>query len=337
MSKYNPLKIALLGHGTNDIPPKGWGAVESLIWTYYQELTALGHYVSIVNTMNNDVLVGYLNAHPWDIIHIHDDALINLVPDLHHKGLIILTSHYPAIHDRSVWDDKLTGYNFETMVIRPLLHYIQQTNYSKRIVVGALCQKDRDAFLAMGVPENQIFLMVNGASAKEMECDDRATNGLTICLAQISERKRQTALFGIPSVVFYGPSPNPVNDSAYKGEMSGPVRNKTLTDYENMVLLSTAEASPLAIKEGLMAGLGLVLSEAVASEIEAKPWITVIPESEIWNKAYVEAAILKNRAITKGIKQEIRKDAMRQWDWPVLVQKYVANLQQLLSVVVMAA
>jgi len=336
MAKYNPLKIALLGHGTNDIPPKGWGAVESLIWTYYQGLTALGHYVSIVNTMNNDVIIGYLNTHPWDIIHIHDDSLINLVPELDHKGLIVLTSHYPAIHDRSVWNDRITGYNFETMVIQPLLHY-SRLKYSNQIVVGALCQKDRDAFVAMGIPENQIFMMVNGASAKEIECDDRATNGLTICLAQISERKRQKALFGIPSVVFYGPSPNPVTDPAYKGEMSGPIRNKTLTEYENMVLLSTAEASPLAIKEGLMAGLGLVLSEAVASEIPLKPWITVIPEHEIWNKTYVQEAILKNRAMTKGMKQEIRKDAMSQWDWPVLIQKYVANLQQLLSVVVTAA
>jgi hypothetical protein len=319
-----PRKIALLGHGTNDIPPKGWGAVESLIWTYYQELTALGHYVKIINTMDNDAIVGYLNAHPWDIIHIHDDALINLVPELKHSGLIVLTSHYPAIHDRSVWDDKATGYNFETVVINPLLHYIKQTNH---IVVGALCQKDRDTFVAMGVPPDQIFLMVNGASAKEIACDNRPTNGLTICLAQMSDRKRQTALFGIPSVVFYGPSPIPVTDPGYKGEMSSSERNRTLTDYENMVLLSTAEASPLAIKEGLMAGLGLVLSEAVASEIEMKPWITVVPESEIWNKEYVQAAILKNRVITKGLKQEIRKDAMDRWNWPILVQKYVANLE----------
>ena len=324
MSKYNPLKIALLGHGTNDIPPKGWGAVESLIWTYYQGLTGLGHEVHIINTMDNDAIVGYLNTHPWDIIHLHDDSLINLVPELDHKGLIVVTSHYPAIHDRSVWDDKVTGYNFETMVVRPLLHYSRLNN---QIVVGALCQKDRDAFVAMGIPENQIFLMVNGASAKEIDCDDRPTNGLTICLAQISERKRQTALFGIPSVVFYGPSPIPVTDPGYKGEMSSSERNKTLTEYENMILLSTAEASPLAIKEGLMAGLGLVLSEAVASEMELKPWITVIPESEIWNREYVQAAILENRALTKGRKQEIRKDAMSQWDWPILIQKYVTNLK----------
>jgi len=204
----------------------------------------------------------------------------------------------------------------------------------KRIVVGALCQKDRDAFVAMGVPENQIFLMVNGASAKEIECDDRPTNGLTICLAQISERKRQKALFGIPSVVFYGPSPIPVNDSAYKGEMSGIERNRTLTEYENMVLLSTSEASPLAIKEGLMAGLGLVLSEAVASEIPSIPWITVIPESQIWNKTYIQEAIQKNRELCAGKKRDIRECAKSLYDWPVLIEAYLANLTRCLATIV---
>jgi glycosyltransferase involved in cell wall biosynthesis len=86
-----------LGHGTNDIPPKGWGAVESLIWTYYQGLTALGHYVSIVNTMNNDVIVGYLNTHPWDIIHIHDylyfSKLTAFLFAKNQKKRLIITQH----------------------------------------------------------------------------------------------------------------------------------------------------------------------------------------------------------------------------------------------------
>jgi hypothetical protein len=325
------LKFVLLGHGTNDIPPKGWGAVESLIWTYYQELTALGHQVHIINTMDNDEIIYYFRKHTCDIIHLHDDSLIQLLPYLNHTGLVVLTSHYPAIHDRSVWNDKKTGYNFESTVIQPLLHYVGQL---KRLVIGTLCQKDMDAFIAMGVPRNQIFLMVNGASAKEIECDDRPTNGLTICLAQISERKRQKALFGIPSVVFYGPSSEPVNDSAYKGELSAIERNRTLTEYENMVLLSTAEASPLAIKEGLMAGLGLVMSEAVASEIPTNPYSTIIPEAQIWNRDYVEEAIRENRRQCFGKKKDIRAYAKALWDWPVLVQTYVANIERFLATIV---
>jgi hypothetical protein len=259
---------------------------------------------------------------------MHDDSLINLVPDLNHKGLIVVTSHYPAIHDRSVWNDKSTGYNFEEVVIQPLLHYMKQTD---RIVIGALCIKDRDAFLAMGVPVNRIFLMVNGASAKDIQCDDRVTNGLTICLGQVCGRKRQHLLTDISSVVFWGPCLNETfkQNPAYLGEMEGAVRNKYLTEYESLVLLSTAESSPLALKEGLFAGLGLVLSEAVASELPTQwPWVTVIPESNIGDKKFIAAALAENRLLAKTHKHTIRQTATALWDWPVLIRTYVDNLNE---------
>jgi hypothetical protein len=322
-----PLKIALLGHGTNTIPPKGWGAVESLIWEYSQGCEALGHTVSIVNTLDNDYIVSYLNATTWDVIHMHDDSLINLVPDLNHKGRIVVTSHYPAIHDRSVWNDVSTGYNFETVVIAPLLHYMKQ---NEQIVIGALCSKDRDAFLAMGVPVNRVFLMVNGASAKDIVCDGRPTNGKAICLGQVCERKRQRALVGIPSIEFWGPCLDEEFKrlSAYKGEMTAEQRNKTLTEYEVLVLLSTAEASPLVLKEALFAGLGLVLSETVATELPASPWISVVPERDIGNKALIAQLVEEQRAYSVPRKQEIRASAVALWDWPQLIQQYVVNLQQ---------
>ena len=37
------MKIALVGPRIMEIPPKGWGAVESLIWDYATELGELGH------------------------------------------------------------------------------------------------------------------------------------------------------------------------------------------------------------------------------------------------------------------------------------------------------
>lgn len=322
------MRIALLGHGTNTIPPKGWGAVESLIWEYSESLKALGHDVHIINTMDNDYIIDYLNRHLWDAIHMHDDSLINLVPDLKHMGLIVVTSHYPAIHDRSVWNDKSTDYNFEEVVIQPLLHYMKQTD---RIIIGALCLKDKNAFLAMGIPSSRIFLMVNGASAKDIVCDDRPTNGLSICLGQICDRKRQYLLTDIKSVVFWGPCLNTTfkQNPAYLGEMDGDVRNKSLTEYENLVLLSTAESSPLVLKEALFAGLGLVLSEAVATELPTHwPWITVIPESHMNDKEFIVNALAANRRVAKSHKRTIRQTAIALWDWPVLIQAYEAHLSE---------
>jgi hypothetical protein len=48
------MKIALIGPGIMSIPPSGWGAVEILIWDYYNELTKLNHDVTIINKMRNN-------------------------------------------------------------------------------------------------------------------------------------------------------------------------------------------------------------------------------------------------------------------------------------------
>ena len=55
------LKISIIGPGIMPIPPTGWGAVEILIWDYYQELTKLGHEVQIVNTSNHFEMMIPLN------------------------------------------------------------------------------------------------------------------------------------------------------------------------------------------------------------------------------------------------------------------------------------
>ena len=50
-------KIALIGPGIMEIPPKGWGAVEILIWEYYQELKRLGWDVDIINTPKTEEII----------------------------------------------------------------------------------------------------------------------------------------------------------------------------------------------------------------------------------------------------------------------------------------
>ena len=51
------MKISIIGPGIMPIPPKGWGAVESLIWDYNIELKKLGHDVQIVNTQNRQDII----------------------------------------------------------------------------------------------------------------------------------------------------------------------------------------------------------------------------------------------------------------------------------------
>ena len=45
------MKISIIGPGFMSIPPIGWGAVESLIWDYSENLKKHGHDVQIVNKL----------------------------------------------------------------------------------------------------------------------------------------------------------------------------------------------------------------------------------------------------------------------------------------------
>ena len=48
------MKILIVGPGLMEIPPKGWGAVEILVWDQYLALKKLGHSVFILNTRSCD-------------------------------------------------------------------------------------------------------------------------------------------------------------------------------------------------------------------------------------------------------------------------------------------
>ena len=48
------MKIGLIGPGIMSIPPEGWGAVEILIWDYYNELKKQGINVKIINKLRKN-------------------------------------------------------------------------------------------------------------------------------------------------------------------------------------------------------------------------------------------------------------------------------------------
>ena len=70
------MRISIIGPGIMPIPPTGWGAVEILIWDYYQELTKLGHEVQIVNTQNAQEIVNQVNSFNPDFVHLQYDDLL---------------------------------------------------------------------------------------------------------------------------------------------------------------------------------------------------------------------------------------------------------------------
>ena len=103
------MKIALVGPGIMEIPPKGWGAVESLIWDYATELGELGHEGTIINTPDRTQIIRELSEEQYDFIHVHYDVFYDIMdyiwatqPD----AKLAISSHYPYIDqpDRHPYD-----------------------------------------------------------------------------------------------------------------------------------------------------------------------------------------------------------------------------------------
>ena len=73
------MKIALIGQGIIEITPKGWGAVEDLIWEIATELGELGHEGVIINTPNTDEIISEVLSDDFDFVHLFYDVFYNTI------------------------------------------------------------------------------------------------------------------------------------------------------------------------------------------------------------------------------------------------------------------
>lgn len=95
------MKITQVTPGLIEIPPKGWGAIEKIIWNYNLSLTKL----------SNQVEIKYLNDidPSSDIVHIH---VANLAIEAHERGIpyvFSLHDHHVVLYgkDSTLYQDNL--------------------------------------------------------------------------------------------------------------------------------------------------------------------------------------------------------------------------------------
>ena len=79
-----------------------------------------------------------------------------------------------------------------------------------------------------------------------------------------------------------------------------------------------------------MAGLGLVVSEYATANLDLSlPFIDVIPENKINNLEYVENVIKINREKSIKMRKQIKKYAVDNFSWDVIIKKYIIKIHQL--------
>ena len=105
-----------------------------------------------------------------------------------------------------------------------------------------------------------------------------------------------------------------------------------LTDWGNLVLLSDGEAHPLVCLEAFAAGLGVVVSQYAAANLDtSKDFITVIPEDKITDMVFLESEIIKNRKYSVEHREEILEYA-KTFEWSNIIAKhYVPAMEQIIE------
>ena len=313
------MKISIVGPGIMPIPPTGWGAVEILIWDQKLALEKLGHQVDIVNTKSPIEIIQKINEYRPDFVHVQYDDFIELYPYIQYPCAI--TSHFGYLEQPNKW-----GY-YHDRIVKPF----------QRISPVVFCLSDgiRNVYKnELLINEDNLLVTPNGVNTSKFVTRDPKYPDRSLYLAKIDYRKRQSLFQSISSLYYAGNNADPnfnININ-YLGEWSKEYLYNNLTDYGNLVLLSDGEAHPLVCMEALAAGLGVVVCEYGAANLDtSKDFITVIPENKIRDLKYLEDEIIKNRDYSISHKDDIIKYASK-FDWlNVIRDRYIPCVEKIIE------
>ncbi len=328
------VRLVIIAPGLLEIPPKGYGAVESIVWNYLQTLPNHGFEANVVNSQSATQVIDTIKYKTPDIVHIQIESWAYLADRISNMvKLVLVTIHSPQFTDPSKWDENLAiHFNAVTIACRA----------RSNIYFLIINEKHRDVLtIRWNVPSDRIYHVPNGVENEEFRFlrnpirKDRSVN-----VGTVIKRKGQYFLqsFMPPGEIsFIGPHGNcqqfDFSDPNYLGPWTKQQLHQTLTEFGNLVHLATDEGAPLVVLEALAAGLGVVTTVNASANLDiTKPFITVIPEEKIYDTEYILAAIRKNREVSLTMREEIREYARQTFSWKeVIVPQYASLVRKLLS------
>ena len=314
------MKISIVGPGIMPIPPTGWGAVEILIWDQKLALEKLGHEVQIVNTQSPIDIIKQINSFRPDFVHIQYDDFIELYSYVQYPCAI--TSHFGYLEQPNRWD------YYGARIAKPFQD-IKPNVFCLSYGIKEVYQN------ILNIPANRLFVTPNGVNINEFNYVSNPKHpDRSIYLAKIDYRKRQHLFQSIKTLWYAGNVADTRFDQSknYLGEWSKHTLYNNLTHYGNLVLLSDGEAHPLVCMEALAAGIGVVVSQWGAANLDiSKEFITVIPEDKINDIEYVESRIIENREYSVQHRDEIR-EYVKQFDWTTVIKNiYIPTIENIIA------
>lgn len=308
------MRIVLIGPGNGNIPPKGWGACESIVWDYYLNLKNDHNIIFISESNPNNILLKCNEFHP-DIVHIMYDDYVNLAQHITCSN-IYLTTHFAYITHPNFTSYPYFRTNFKSAI-----------NIQNKITLLALSREVADVYIKHGFSSEKIKVLRNGAREDVFRFSTEPLYpDKSIYVGKIETRKCQFKYQTIETIDFAGNYQDSSFDKlrpGYLGEWTKDVLYDNLTNYGNLILLSAGEADPLVVKEALIAGLGVVVSECAKANLDLeKPFITVIPNNKLDDINYVKTQIEINREICKTERENIRRYGLDVFSWKNIINEY---------------
>ena len=310
------MKVTLIGPGIMSIPPENWGGVESLMWDYRNELTNRGHEVSIVNTKDLDEAIETTNSGAPDFVHLHYDVYAHIMQHITCKNKAV-TSHFPYLEH----PEKRIGYEW-------IFSDFKRLAESEGVKIIALSHPIKEAFVNEGVRSDSVYVLPCGINHELFELASNPSRAnKSIYLAKIEPRKRQFMLQRPDlNIDFAGPISDDRFDRQhenYLGTLSKREVYEGLTNYANLILFSDGEGHARVCIEGLAAGLGLVVTEQAAANLDSdKPFIDIIPDSKINDLEFIKQIVEKNRETSIAMREEIRRYCVDKFGWDSIISKY---------------
>jgi len=304
------MHFIIIGSGMMSIPPRSWGGVENVCGNYRNNLRELGHTVDIVNTRDINQIVAITNALTQrspnsTFVHIHYDDYAQVADHLQCKNVAV-TSHYGYLEQTDRWSK---GYSdiFWSFV-------------NSRSNIFCLSSGIKEMYLKAGVDEDRLWVIPNSIRTELYNFSPECKYpNRTLYLAKIDFRKRQHMFQDIETMYFAGGHFDDrfdKNNPRWLGEWRREKLYSELTDYANLALLSDGEAHPAVCQEAFSAGLGVVISECSAANLDLeKSFIDVIPEARIEDNLYIESVIKRNREYSIANRGEILSYAKEYHGW----------------------
>jgi len=313
------MKICLIGPGLMSIPPIGWGAIEIIIWDYYQLLTNKGHEVIIVNESNKQKIIKIVNNHNPDFVHLHYDDYVDILNFINCPKKAI-TSHYGYIKENFKKYDNL----YKKIISGIIYNNCYIFCLSKEIYI---------IYEKYGLDTNRLILLSNGARDDLFLFDSNPIYNQSIYLAKISPRKKQYLFQGIDNLIFVGNKDDKnfnYHKNNYLGEWDKTDLYSKLSNYANLVLLSDGEADPLVVKEALICGLGLVLTKTASANLDLNlPFINIIDDDEVTDLKYITEVINSNRLYSINNRKNIREYGLNNFSYSIIIDKYIKIIENL--------